>query len=70
MKEGIFIGTQFTQTFKDQDFRSKLNYTERRGCKAFENICRNFLGKENLENYSEITQKLISSFSAMGLAFT
>jgi len=65
---GIFIGTQFTQLFKDQDFSTKLNSTERRGCKAFESICRNFLGNESVENYNEIVQKLISSFSSMGLA--
>jgi hypothetical protein len=52
MKEGIFIGTQFTQLFKDQDFSTKLNSTERIGCKALENNCRKFLGNESLENYS------------------
>jgi len=34
--------------------------------KAFKNVCRNFLGNEKIENYSEIVQGLISSYSAMG----
>jgi phosphoribosylformylglycinamidine (FGAM) synthase PurS component len=67
MKEGIFMGTQFTQLFKEQDFSIKLNSTEQRAWKAFKNICRKFLGNEKMENYSEIVQKLISSYSAMWL---
>jgi len=34
--------------------------------KAFQNVCRHFLGIEKTENYSEILQGLISSYSAMG----
>jgi hypothetical protein len=33
---------------------------------AFEYICRNFLGNEKSENYSEIVQELISSNGAAG----
>jgi hypothetical protein len=43
MKEGIFVGPQMT-LFEDQDFSTKLNSTERRAWKAFENVCRNFPG--------------------------
>ena len=42
MKEGIFIGTQFTHLFEDQDFSTKLNSTERRSCKAFESNAETF----------------------------
>ena len=35
MKEGIFIGPQIKQLFKDQDFSTKLNTTERRAWKEF-----------------------------------
>jgi hypothetical protein len=64
MKEGIFIGTQCThctqctQLFEDQDFSTKLNSTERRAWKAFDNVCKYFLGNESAGNYSEIVQKL------------
>ena len=66
MKDGIFVGPQITQLFKYQDFSTKLNSTKRRAWKAFENICRIFLGTEKAENYSEIVQELISPYSATG----
>ena len=65
MKEGIFIGSQTKQLFENQDFSTKLNSTERRASKAFENICRNCLGNKKAENYSEIVQELISLYQAM-----
>jgi len=40
MKEGIIVGPQIKQIFEDQTFSSKLNFTERRAWKAFENIRR------------------------------
>jgi hypothetical protein len=58
MKDGIFIGPQITQLYKDQDFSTLLNSTGRRSWKAIENICRNYLGNEEVENYSEIVQEL------------
>jgi len=66
MKEGIFVGPQIKQIFEDQTFSTKLNFTERRAWKAFENIRINILGKERPENYSDTVQELISSYSAVG----
>jgi hypothetical protein len=65
MKEGSFIGSQTRQLFENQDFSTELNSTERRAWKAFENICRNFLGNKKVESYSEIEQELISLYHAM-----
>jgi hypothetical protein len=68
MIEGIFIGPQVTQLLKDQDFNTQLNLAERRSWKAFEkNVCRNFKHNEKVENYSEIVQELISSYSSLGV---
>jgi tRNA 2-selenouridine synthase SelU len=67
VNEGIFIGPQIKQLFKDQDFSTKLNSTERRALNAFENTCRNFLGSEKVENCSAIVQELILSYSAVGV---
>jgi hypothetical protein len=64
MKERIFVGPQIP--FEDHDFNTKLNATERRTLEAFENICRNFLGNEKVENYSEVMQELVLSYSAVG----
>jgi hypothetical protein len=66
MNEGIYTGLQIKQLFEDQGFSTKLNSTERRTWKAFQNVYRNFLGKEKAENYSWIMKELISSYSAMG----
>jgi hypothetical protein len=66
MKEGIFLGPQIKQLFEDGDFSTKLNAAESKVWDAFENVCRTFLGNEKAENYSDIVQELISSYSAMG----
>jgi len=50
MNEGIFVGPHIKQPFEDQDFGTKLNPTERRAWKAFQNLCRNFLGNEKPKN--------------------
>jgi hypothetical protein len=52
MKQRIFVGPKITKLFEDQNFSIKLNSTERRAWKAFENVCRNFRGKKNAENGS------------------
>jgi hypothetical protein len=54
-----------TQPIEDQDVSIILNNIGRRGRKAFENVCRNFLDNKKEENYSEIVQELISSYSVM-----
>ena len=59
MKEGIFIGSQTKQLFVNQEFSTELNSTEWRAWKAFENICRNFIGNKKVENYSENVQERI-----------
>ena len=51
---------------EDHDVGTKLNATDGRAWETFENVCRNFLGNEKGENYSEIVHELISSYSAMG----
>lgn len=65
MKEGIFVVPQIIQLPKDQDFNTQINLAERRVWKSFENICRNFLCDEKVENYCEIVQDLISSYSSV-----
>jgi len=66
MKVGIFLGQHIRKLLEDHDISTKLNCTERRAWKAFETVCRNFLGNKKAENYSEILHELISSYSAIG----
>jgi hypothetical protein len=56
MKKGTLFGPQIKQSFEDEVFGTELNSTERRAWKAFENVCRNFLGNEEAGNYSEIVR--------------
>jgi hypothetical protein len=70
MKEGLFIGPHINKLIEDHDFSTQLNVTERRDWKAFENVHRNFLGNEKVENYGEILQDLISSYSAVGCSIS
>jgi hypothetical protein len=64
MKENIFLGPKITQIFEDQNFITKLNATERRAWKAFENVCIKFRGNEKAENCLKIVKKLISPYCA------
>jgi len=59
MKGGIFAGPQIAQLFEYKDYSTKLNYTERKAWKAFQNVRRNVLSNDKAENYSEIVQELI-----------
>ena len=65
-KEGIFIGPQITQLFEDQDFSKKLNSTEWRAQKAFENV-QKLSGNEKVENDSETVQERTSLYCANGV---
>jgi hypothetical protein len=70
LKEGIFNGPQINKLIEDHDFSTKLNDTERRDWEVFENVHRNFLSTEKVENYGEILQDLISSYSAVGCSMS
>ena len=63
LTERNFVDRQITQY---QDFTTKRNSIEERTWKAFEKVYRNFLDNEKTENYSEIVQNLISTYSAVG----
>jgi hypothetical protein len=49
MKTENFFALQIKQTLEDQNFSTKLNSTERRAWKAFEKVCRSYLGNEKLQ---------------------
>jgi hypothetical protein len=65
MTSSVIEPATFRLVAQCQDFSTKLNSTEIRGWQASENVCRNFLGSESAENYSEILQELIYTQSAM-----
>ena len=63
MKEGVFVGVH--ELFEHHDCTTKLDATER-SWGGFEKVCRNLLGIEKVENYSEIVQEPVLSDSAVG----
>ena len=65
-KKGIFIGPQVKQLFQETNFKNKLNAAKRRAWNAFENVCSNFLGNTNSENYIAIIEEILSSYRALG----
>ena len=66
IKEGIFIGLQIRELFKDQVFNGLLNDVEKAAWESFRNICQNFLGNHKTSNYKEKVNELLNSFEMMG----
>lgn len=66
IKEGVFVGPQIRELFKDSAFRNSLGDTERRAWDAFANLSKNFLGNRKAENYKDLVDELLSSYKALG----
>ncbi|GBN05935.1 hypothetical protein AVEN_205981-1 [Araneus ventricosus] len=62
IKEGIFVGPQIKQLFKNSTFMKHLNRKEKR---AFENVCINFLGSKKSDNYVAHLRELLSMYKAI-----
>lgn len=62
IKEGIFVGPQIRQLFKDANFTNILSDHERRAWNAFESVCKNFLGNTKSENYRELVEELLTAY--------
>ncbi|GBM00315.1 hypothetical protein AVEN_32654-1 [Araneus ventricosus] len=65
IKEGIFVGPQIRQLFKDSTFVKHLNRKEKRVWLAFKNVCMNFLGSKKSDNYVAHVRELLSAYKAM-----
>ena len=66
IKQGIFVGHQIRALFGDSIFTEKLNKFETRARRAFENVCKNFLGNTRSPNYIEIVEELLDAYKALG----
>ncbi|GBN18933.1 hypothetical protein AVEN_79253-1 [Araneus ventricosus] len=62
IKEGIFVGLQTRQLFKDSTFSKHLNRRKKRAWLAFKNVCMNFLGSRKSDNYVAHVEELLSSY--------
>ncbi|GBN16426.1 hypothetical protein AVEN_126509-1 [Araneus ventricosus] len=65
IKEGIFVGPQIRQLFKDATFMKHLNRKEKRAWIAFKNVCMNFLGNKKSDDYVAHVEELLSVYKAM-----
>lgn len=65
IKEGIFVGPQIRQLFRDANFRQNLSDNESRAWNAFENVCSNFLGNNKSQNYRELVEELLTAYQIL-----
>lgn len=66
VKEGIFVGPQIRNLFKDKAFEKTLNTLELNAWKCFKAVCEGFLGKNKDPNYHILIKNLINSFEKLG----
>ncbi|UYV64806.1 hypothetical protein LAZ67_3002039 [Cordylochernes scorpioides] len=66
IKEGIFFGPQIRELQQDGNFQNSLNEVEAAAWNSFRNVCKNFLGSVEVENYRDIVNDLLLSYKALG----
>ncbi|UYV69212.1 hypothetical protein LAZ67_6002849 [Cordylochernes scorpioides] len=66
IKEGIFVGPQIRELQQDGNFQNSLNEVEAAAWNSFRNVCKNFLGSVEVENYRDIVNDLLLSYKALG----
>ncbi|KAI6660741.1 hypothetical protein LOD99_10248 [Oopsacas minuta] len=66
IKEGIFIGPQIRELFKDLNFEACLNSVEKAAWNSFISLNENFLGTKKSPIYEEIVVTLLDAFRTMG----
>ena len=66
IKEGIFVGPQIREIFKDQNFDSILQGIEKEAWESFRAVVHSFLGNRRCENYHELVNNLLQKYQQMG----
>jgi len=66
LKEGIFDGPQIRTLFRDENFITQMNDTEKAAWQSFKNISQNFLGNEKSEDYQNLVEELLENFKQLG----
>jgi hypothetical protein len=66
LKEGIFVGPQIRELTKDKTLDSILNEVEPAAWTAFKDVCSNFLGNNEADNYQKIVERFLQSYEAVG----
>ncbi|KAI6647085.1 hypothetical protein LOD99_8922 [Oopsacas minuta] len=66
LKEGVFVGPQIRQVFRDPDFEKTLSELEMSAWNSFKWVCENFLGNKKSSNYREGVETLLNAYEKMG----
>ena len=59
IKEGIFVGPQIRELFKDETFNRVIEGKEKAAWEVFETVVHNFLGNRRAENYNLAVNELL-----------
>jgi len=66
MKEGVFIGPQIRQLFRDEQFDRILTGNEKRARNDFRLVATNFIGNNKAEIYKKLVENLLLSYQKLG----
>jgi hypothetical protein len=69
-KEGVFIGPQMHQLFRDEQFYRIPSGNENRVLSDFELVVTRFLGNIKADNYKEHVEHLLLSYQKLGCSMT
>ncbi|GBM38649.1 hypothetical protein AVEN_37448-1 [Araneus ventricosus] len=62
IKEGVFVGPQIKQLFRDPKFEKFLRSKEKQVWEAFYQVSTNFLGNDKAENYKDLFEDILAIF--------
>ena len=66
IKEGVFVGPQIHELFRDDTFDHLLSGNEKKAWKAFQLVATKFLGNYKADNYEQLVANLLKSYKAPG----
>jgi len=66
LKEGVLIGPQIRDIFKDEFFDNVLQGNEKSPWDSFKFVVKGFLGNRRAQNYEELVNSLLQSYQKLG----
>ena len=66
IKEGVFVGPQIRELFKDDRFNNLLQGDAKQAWDAFRLVSTNFLGNVKAENYKELVEDMLRKYQKLG----
>ncbi|GBM09923.1 hypothetical protein AVEN_86809-1 [Araneus ventricosus] len=66
IKEGVSVGPQIKELFRDPKFKKLLRSKEKQVWDAFYQVSTNFLGNDKAENYKDLVEDMLALFLVFG----